>query len=142
MYYKVIHSIQYNSDNKIISINYFRCFCANYRSLLKYIANKKYQVLSQAPKTFHRVRSWLSMAVVALTRVQRVEGIEPKRVSERGKHHSSSSSSPPRRRELHAACLCLDEPVSRTVTSGSPWPLRSHALSRLVSRPALPPPRA
>lgn len=75
MYCEIIHSIQYNSNN-----NYFdKLFSANRRSLLKYIANKKYQ----APQTFYRVRSWLSMAVVALTRVQRVEGIEPKRASER-----------------------------------------------------------
>lgn len=79
MYCEIIHSIQYNSNN-----NYFdKLFSANRRSLLKYIANKKYQVFSQAPQTFYRVRSWLSMAVVALTRVQRVEGIEPKRASER-----------------------------------------------------------
>lgn len=87
--------------------------------------------LFQAPESFYRVRSWLSMAVVALT-----SGGNGAEASERGKHRSSSTSSPPRR-ELHAACLCLDEPVSRTVTSGRAC--GPSALSLLVSRPALRP---
>lgn len=118
----------------IILIKYFRSFCTNLICLLKHIANKKRQIFFQAPESFYRVRSWLSTAVVALTRVQRVEGNRAE-VSERGKHRSSSTSSPPRRRELHAACLCLDEPVSRTVTSGSLWPpsARSPALSPRTS---------
>lgn len=49
------------------------------------------------------------MAVVALTRVQRVE--EPSRASGQASFAAAAAVAAPRRRELHAACLCLDEPV-------------------------------